>query len=824
MPRVTPNLVSFSAGEISPQLYGRIDVQKYQSSCRTLENFICRVHGGAQRRSGSYFAVGAKYDAKVTRLIPFEYSITQAYIIEASNLYFRFFREYGRIESPPGTPVEIVTPYLEADLRKIMFAQDQDTMYLAVNGYVPKDLTRSSHTAWTLTDHVFNDGPYLEPNTDQDWALAPTASTGAGVTLISSKNLFDAGHVGACFRLRYGATTPAWGYGKITAVTNATTATMTITKDFANNYVDIGDISRAAAAVVTQTAHGLATGDYIMFTGITQTPSWTGLNNIPYKITKIDANSYSIAVNTSGYSAAYVPGTDPGKVTSATRMWREGAFSTYQGWPSSCIFHEQRLYYFKDQYLHASKTGDPNDFGTGDASTPLDTDGFSYEIVSDKVNVIRWAASSSNLMIGTSGGVWRMGAQSASDAITPTNAKINQQSPQGGSPLGCHNVGHSVLYMERLGLPTNDGEKCVELSYNWQIDSYVGKDLTILAEHITRGGVIDWDFQRAPFPILWAVLDDGTLLGMTYEKDQDVIGWHRHPTDGDVESVACIPGDLQDDLWMVVKRTIGGTTKRYIEYLTPWNWGDDQRYCFFVDCGLAYDGTEKTITGATKANPVVITAVAHGFSNGNKVKITGVLGMTELNDKVYEVQNKATDTFELKNTNGTAYTTYTSGGIAKLCIQTVTGLTHLEGKTVSILADGAVQPSLTVASGQITLASPFSVVAVGLPYTSTLETLDLEGGGAEGPAQGKKRRVSKCRTRLYNTGSGVKIGHSTKMDVVDFRSGTDQMDIATALYSGIYETPFPAAWSREARVKVVMDLPLPCTVNAIIPTLRTEDS
>jgi hypothetical protein len=473
------------------------------------------------------------------------------------------------------------------------------------------------------------------------------------------------------------------------------------------------------------------------------------LNTTVFTITKIDANSYSLqGINTSGYTLAYVPATDPGKVTAGTQLWREGAFSTYQGWPAAVIFHEQRLMFFKDDYLFASKTGDPNDFGTGTAAIPLATDGFSYEIASDKVNVVRWGYSLSNLMLGSTGGIWRAGAQSANDPITATNAKINQQNKKGSAMLCCQGIDNSILYVERLGLPLNLGSRVVELTYSWQNDAYVGKDLSLLAEHISRGGIVDWAFQQAPFPILWSVRNDGVPLGLTYEKDQDVYGWHRHPTDGEAESVACIPGDVQDDLWMVVRRDVGGV-KRYIEYLKPWDWGDDQEDCFFVDCGLTY-------TGAATA--------------------------------------------------------------------TITGLGHLEGKTVAILANGAVHRQLVVSGSQVTLDKSATKVHIGLPFTSTLETLDLEGGGAEGPAQGKRRRVSKALVRLYQTGSGFWIGREGRMDLVDFRTSTDRMGYPPELLTGIRPVEFPGSWSREARVKIIMDQPLPCTVLSIIPTLKTEDA
>lgn len=756
MPRVSSNLTNFTAGEVSPQLYGRVDIAKYPTGCRTLENFIVRIHGGVERRPGTYFVAAAKNAGKKARLIPFEYSITQAYVIEVGDQYLRFFKEYGQITSgSPATPVEVASPWLEADLPKIMYAQDEDTLYLVCSGYAPQILTRASHTSWTLAAHTFTEPPYLAENADDTWAFCPTANTGSGITLISNKAIFDAGHVGAAFRLQHGTTTTKWGWCQITAVTDSTHATADVKSDFGNNYVAIEAMTSANPCQVTVTGHGLFTGDYVMMVGITQA-GWTGYNNVIYKITKVSADAFTLdGVNTTSV-AAYAPGTDPGTITSATRRWREGAFSTYRGYPDCVVFHEQRLIYFKDSYLFASKTGDYNDFGSAFSGTVLATDGFSYQLAAEKANVIRWATSKNNLILGATDGVWRMGAQTASDPITPTNAKVSQQSRQGSALLRAHSIGQSVMFVERLGLPANKGEKVIEVSYKWETDAYVGKDLTLLSEHIGTGGIVDWDFQRSPLSILWCVRNDGVLLGLTYDKEQDVIGWHRHPIDGSVESICCIPGDYQDDLWMITSRTINGSTVRYVEYTKPIRYGTSVEDAFFVDCGLTYSGAAAT---------------------------------------------------------------------------TLSGLTHLIGKTVAVLANGAVHPQRVVnASGEITLEYAVTKAQVGLPFTSTLETLDLEGGGAEGPAQGKKRSVSKVLIRFYNGGSGLQVGRADdnvadeKLDTLDFRDGTALMGSPEPLFNGVYPAMFPRAWQREARIKVQMANPLPTTILAMVPTMKTEDA
>jgi hypothetical protein len=286
-----------------------------------------------------------------------------------------------------------------------------------------------------------------------------------------------------------------------------------------------------------------------------------------------------------------------------------------------------------------------------------DDDALSYTLAADQVNAIRWLMPARALMVGTVGGEWRVSASSTDDPITPTNISIKRQTTYGSANIQAVFVGHAVLYVQR------SQRKLRELAYNLEIDGYVSPDMTLLSEHITSPGITNMAFQQEPDNILWLVRSDGALLSFTYNRGQEVMSWGRHITDGEIESVACIPGTNQDELWISVKRTINSVTKRYVEYMVDTDWGTDQEDCFCVDSGLTYSG---------------------------------------------------------------------------VATSTLSGLGHLEGKTVAVLANGAVHPSKTVESGQITLDYEVTKAHVGLAYTSKLQTMRLEAGSATGNAQGKQ--------------------------------------------------------------------------------------
>jgi hypothetical protein len=154
MARVHPFQSNFTAGELSPRLEGQIDFKKYFNGCSELTNMVVYPHGGATRRGGMYFVSEVKTSSKEVRLIPFEFNVTQSYVLEFGDTYIRFYKDNGQIQSG-GSAYEISSPYLEAELTELHFAQSADVMYICHSNHAPRKLSRTGHTSWTLTTPTF---------------------------------------------------------------------------------------------------------------------------------------------------------------------------------------------------------------------------------------------------------------------------------------------------------------------------------------------------------------------------------------------------------------------------------------------------------------------------------------------------------------------------------------------------------------------------------------------------------------------------------------------------------------------------------------------
>ena len=688
MPRSAPIQTNFTAGELSPRLEGRVDIQKYANGCKTLENMIVLKHGPASRRGGFYFANEVKDSSKKTRILPFEFSATQAYILEFGDQYIRFYKNYGQIKSGPfddvfaaafniGAAYEITTPYLEDELFDLVITQSADVLYVAHQSHEPRTLSRLGDTSWTLDIIQFLDGPYDSVNaTSTTLGLSATSGTGITVTAsavagINDGDGFLSTDVGRLIRFEDAAND--WTYLEITARADTTH----VTADF---------IGPNASATTAQTG------------------------------------------------------------------WRLGLFSETTGYPSVVTFFEQRLVWAsttsRPQSMFFSVSADYyNHAPTDNDGLVLDDSGFVYTIATDQVNTIRWLRAGKVLSAGTAGGEFIVSQGDQNSPLSPTNTRVVRQTTFGSAAVTPPQVGNSVLFLQRAN------RKIREYVYQFETDAYTAPDLAILSEHITEGGIIDMAYQQEPDSIVWLVRTDGVLVGMTYERAQDVVGWHRHiigGADAKVESVAVIPNTTgsRDDLWAVIQRTINGQSVRYIEYMTPGlpEVPANTIAATYLDSMLTYDGSSVT---------------------------------------------------------------------------SVFGLDHLEGQTVSVLANGAAHPDRVVSSGLITLNNSYETVHVGLPYTSTLQTMRIESGAKDGTAQGKKKRISRVTYRLYDT-LGLKHGPSaSRLDIIPFRSSADDMDEPPALFTGDKEVEFPRNWDTDGYVFLVQDQPLPFTILAIMPELNT---
>ena len=506
--------------------------------------------------------------------------------------------------------------------------------------------------------------------------------------------------------------------------------------------------------------------------------------------------------------------------TEATKLWSEGLWSDERGWPVTTCFYESRQWYAGSYYnpldIVGSVTNQYNNMQTGD----LADDAVKYTIDSSEQNLIRWMVGEEVLLIGTSGGEWKLGSYDPSDGVSPTNPiKPRKQTTYGSKALQAIHVASAVLFVDSQGRKVRGAQYIFEQG---QQGAYDAPDYTMLAEHITESGIVDMAFQQNPYPILWCVRDDGVLIGMVFEPGHKIWGWFECEIDGDVESVAVIRGTTEDEVWIIVNRTINGSTKRYVEYFKPRNWGSDQADCFFVDCGLTFDGgSAVTITGVSLANPCVVTA-ANSFSNGDQVKIISVGGTTELNNKIFTVANATTTNFELKdklnsvNIDSTGFTTYTSGGSAQKVENSFSGLDHLEGKEVSVLGDGSAHPNVTVSSGAITLTDYYNKVHVGLPFTSSLQPMKLNVPGSD--IRGKQKRISQIIFSFYKT-LGAKFGPTSGDETIPFRKVTDPLGSAPPLFTGEKVQTFNGGYELEGDIYVEQTQPLPMTVRSI--TVKT---
>lgn len=810
MPTAAVPLTNFTAGELTPLLEARVDLAQYANGCKTLKNFLVHPQGGAYRRGGTQYISDVKTASKKVRLVPFEFSISQAYILEFGENYIRFYTNGGQLVSgSPSAAVEVTTTYSESELFELQFAQSADILYITHPDHAPAQLARTSATTFTLTDIVFEDGPYLDENIEAT-TLTPSATTGSvnitasATTGINGGDGFQSTDVDRLVRIGHVAT--AWAASTAYSV-----------GDVVRNNDNIYEATRAGTSAGSGGPSG--EGDSI----VDNTATWKFIEDGGVRwgyaqITSITSTTIAVATVLKDFGG-----------TSAETSWRLGAW--YGGsYPRCVAFYEQRLYFAgstdNPQTLWGSKSGDYTNFAPG----ALAEDGVTYTIATDQVNAIYWLSPGKVLAVGTAGGEFKVSASTQEEALTPTNVRVVRETSYGSAYILPVRVGPVVLYTQRAG------RKLREFVYQFETDAYVSPDLNLLAEHITQTGITQVAYQQEPDSIIWCVLTDGTLVGLTYQREQKVVAWHRHTlggtsdaagTSAEVESVAVIPGTNEDEVWVSVKRYINGATDRYIERLeVGLDDTESQELAFFVDSGLTLN-SPVTITGATAADPVVVTAPTHGFSDGDYVDIRDVAGMAELNGKRFIVSNSTTNTFELQNQastdiDGSAYTAYISGGTVRKAVTTISGLDHLEGETVAVLGNGAVQASQTVASGSITLQTRASIVHAGLSYTSELETQRLEGGSRDGISQGKIRRIHEVILRLYRSLGGEVGKVDGNIDQPPFRDSSDSMDAAPSLFTGDLRVDFPDGYDRKGTIYLRQQQPLPYTILGIFAHMKAN--
>ena len=943
MAQASPAFTAFTAGEFSPRLHGRTDLAKYGSAAEEIENFIVHPHGGLTRRPGTEYIGEVKDSSAVTRLIPFEFSTTQAYVLEFGNLYMRVYKDGGRvvegnktitaitkanpavvtasshgydddehvvISSVAGmTQVndrtfkiankttntfelagidsrdystyssggvanvvyEIATPYTTAQLRALKFAQSADVMYICHPSVSTRKLTRTDHTAWTLTEVDFINGPFLDDNVTAT-TFSPNARSGSSVTVTASTDTFVSTDVGRLIKIFN-------GFLKITSVTNATTAVCTAgtMPDGTAEILPTYTATTISFHEGDPDATGLEHNDRLQDTGrnfidegftanMVVTITGSTSNNKTVKIVQVTDDTMllkpadDLADEAAGDTVT-ISGT-----LGATTDWALGYWSETTGFPGAVSFYEERLVFAGStdypQTLWFSSSGDYENFTGAEVDGSVkDTNALTYTIASNQVNAIRYLSASRSLLVGTVGGEFAVRASGTDQPLTPTNAQIKRQCSYGSADVRPETVANVTLFLHR------NGRKIQELVFDFDSDSYKAPDLTILSEHVTENGIVEMAYMKEPDSILWCVRDDGVLAAMTYRRDEDVVAWHRHKiagkftksgtdyTYGHVESIASIPGTAsEDELWVIVART--------------------------VDVPLLLSAAADTANNR-------ITSVNHGLSTGtaitfdtNGVVPTGAQAGDDTNifkadgETVYFARNVSTDVFSIfiDSAGATSDTaakkiTFSDAGTGTMTVyastrttatkryverfksfdfgtdvadcffvdsgltysgsaaSTLTGTEHLRGFDVEVLANGATHPTRHPAAdpSQIVLERTTTKAHVGLPFTSHLLTLRVDAGSQEGTSQGKTKRISDVSVRLYRT-VGLIVGESaTVNDRVPFRDSSMAMDTAVPLFTGDQDIEFDGGYGHEGQIYIAQNQALPMTIIGVYPRLQTFD-
>lgn len=686
MPRATWTQTDFTGGEWSPMTYGRVDAPKYKTGLATCLNYVPTAQGGLTRRPGTKFIGQVKNSANAVRLIPFEYNVTQAYILEFGPSYIRFYTNDAQLESSPGVPYEVATTYTAGQLNDIAYAQSADVLYIVHPAHPPRKLVRNGALSWSLSAISFLDGPYANTNTTtttMDWSgmSGSVTVTISSTTGVNNGSGFVSTDVGRMIRYKPNTT---WGWATITGFTDATHVTATV--------------------VVS-----------------------------------------------------------PAGAHAATTNWRLGVWSETTGYPRAVCFNQDRLVFAGatsyPNRIDGSITSDYENFAPTDtAGVVVDSNAYGFALNDTKQNVINWMVSDEfGLLAGTANAEWVIAASTTQVALTATNVNAKQTTTYGSTNVTPVRVGKSTLYVQRTK------RKLREMNYQFTLGTFQAPDISVVSEHLTTSGIKQMGVQKAPQPIVWIVRNDGVLVGVLYDKDNDIIGWHDHQLGGYsdsgqtlppvVESVATIPSPdtTRDQVWVSVQRYINGAVYRSVEVMTKfWENGDTLNNAFFVDCGATYSGAATT---------------------------------------------------------------------------TISGLTWLKGQTVSVLANGAVHPDCVVdSSGVITLQRSTTVAQVGLGYNSDGKTLRIEAGGADGSAQGKLKRIHRIIMRFYQSvGLRVQATGAASSYPEPFRTSADLMDNPIALYTGDKRWAWDGSYELEGQVFWRQSDPLPSNILMVSAQLETQD-
>lgn len=754
MPKASPIHSAFNVGEVSPLLYGRVDQDWYKGALKECLRYIPLVQGPVTRCPGTKFVAEVKDSSRATRAVRFEFSTTQAYIIEFGNQYFRFYKDNAQITLTAQNISGItqanpaVVTYAGADT----YANGDRIVITGVLG-----MTQVNNREFTVANVNAGANTFELSGVDSTaYGAYASAGTVAEIYEISTPYL-----EADLFQLKLTQsndtlyiTHPTYARRKLTRSGHASWTLSVLTDRSDGPYLAVN----TTATTLTPSA---ATG-----TGVTLTASAiTGINNntgfqttdvgrvIRLKEGSVWGYVYITARNSTTEVVVDVQQTLTS--TAAKAEWRLGLWSDTTGHPAAAAFYEDRLWFGTGQRIDGSKTGDYEEFPPSQLDgTVIDSYAVSYALNSDTVNAIRWmVGDEKGLIVGTAGGEWLVRPSSLVAALTPTNVKAAPSTNRGSANIQAVRVGESIMFVQRIA------RKLRELAYSINKDGLISPDRTVRASHITKAGMKELAYQAEPLSIVWIPDNDGTLLGFTFEPEQQVTGWHKHVLGGAfgsgqavVESAAVIPASdgTRDELWLIAKFTINGGTKRLMLYMgAVFEEGDDIDDAFFVDAGLTYNGAPATsITGLFHLEGQTVSVLGDGAVIADKTVSGGAITLPYACSKVHV---------------GLGYTSRV-------------GLLRQDAGA----ADGTSQGKL-------------------------------------------KRIMRVVFRFLASVGLDIGPSATGQMDSIQFRDASMDTNDAIPPFSGDKKADWPGDHDREGYIVFRQSQPLPSTIVAVMPQLETQD-
>lgn len=672
--------------------------------------------------------------------------------------------------------LEIDVPWQASDLSNIRVSQSGDVIYVACDGYQQRKIERRANGSWSVVLYEPETGPFRNVNTTPI-TLTPSALSG-DITLTASKALFKSTHVGALF--------------KVQSTGQTVTATITAQNTFTSSIRVAGvEGQRAFGITVAGTFTATVTlqysvgepGNWVDVTSYTTEQSTSYNDDLDNQIIY-----YRIGVKTGGFTSgsvavtlSYTSGSiigiarvisvtsstvanavvlqDFGAITASSDWW-EGAWSDRRGWPSAVTLYESRLWWASRDQLYASVVDDYENF---DEEFVGDSGPINRSIGEGPIETINWLLPLSRLMVGTHSNSAPIAAlklegnnvlsgrsSSFDEPLTPTNFNLKTAAAGG-------------IFVQR------SGRKLLSLAFDINESDYKHEDLTVAVPDMNNVGIAGIAIQYQPDVRVHCWRNDGTVALMTMDKAENVICWTEIETDGDVEDVSVLPGDEEDQVYYIVKRTINGATVRFHE-----KWAKES------EC---------------RGNPIAKIADAHYLYSGSPT--TTITGLSHLEGEEVVVWGWNTTT------------PFTA--------------TLPDGSTVTVGRDFG---TFTVSGGQITgLSSSVTNACVGLAYTAPYKSAKQAFAAALGTPLNQSKRIDHLGLILIDThAKGITYGP-------DFNSLDEMPDVedhAEVDENTVYENydqrmiEFDGDWSTDSRFCLQAAAPRPATVLCVTVSMTTN--